>query len=197
MAAKVADYNFLAIPVVDHEHHLVGIITHDDVIDVLREETEEDAYRAAASRRWKRPTSTRRCTRCRGSAAFGCAILLAASLLTVIALQSFDETLRRVNWLPCFLPLIVSCGGNSGGQSATLIITALTSGDLHAQGLVARAAARAPDGADAGRRCWASSPTWSRCSSVDGPSPVDKLVVPDHAVPGRHVRHARAAGRCR
>ena len=50
VAAKVADYNFMAIPVVDHEHHLVGIITHDDVIDVFREEAEEDAYRAVRYR---------------------------------------------------------------------------------------------------------------------------------------------------
>jgi magnesium transporter len=48
----------------------------------------------------------------------------------VIALQSFDETLHVVKWLPFFLPLIVSCGGNTGGQSAALIITALTSGDV-------------------------------------------------------------------
>jgi magnesium transporter len=130
VAAKVADYNFLAIPVVDHEHHLVGIVTHDDVIDVLREETEEDAYRAAGiapleeaylntplhTLSWKRGV-------------WLCA-LLAASFLTVIALQSFDETLSLVTWLPFFLPLIVSCGGNSGGQSAALIITSLTSGDL-------------------------------------------------------------------
>jgi magnesium transporter len=45
-------------------------------------------------------------------------------------LQRFDETLSLVTWLPFFLPLIVSCGGNSGGQSAALIITSLTSGDL-------------------------------------------------------------------
>jgi magnesium transporter len=130
VAAKVADYNFMAIPVVDHQHRLVGIITHDDVIDVFREEAEEDAYRAVAiapldetylitplhTLSWKRGVWL--------------SMLLCGSFLTVIALQSFDETLESVKWLPFFLPLIVSCGGNSGGQSATLVITALTSGDL-------------------------------------------------------------------
>jgi magnesium transporter len=130
VAAKVADYNFMAIPVVDDDGRLVGIITHDDVIDVLREEAEEDAYRAGAiapleqtyldtplfSLLWKR--------------GIWLSILLVGSLLTVLALKSFDETLAAVFWLPWFLPLIVSCGGNSGGQSATLIITSLTSGDL-------------------------------------------------------------------
>ena len=48
VAKKVADYDFLAIPVVDHEQHLVGIITHDDVIDVLQQEATEDAYLAGA-----------------------------------------------------------------------------------------------------------------------------------------------------
>jgi magnesium transporter len=130
VAAKVADYNFLAIPVVDHEHHLVGIITHDDVIDVLREETEEDAYRAAAIAPLDEAyLNTPLFTLSMKRGVWLCA-LLAASFLTVIALQSFDETLRIVKWLPFFLPLIVSCGGNTGGQSAALIITALTSGDL-------------------------------------------------------------------
>ena len=130
VAAKVADYNFLAIPVVDHEHHLVGIITHDDVIDVLREETEEDAYRAAGiapleSTYLSTPLHTLSWKR-----GVWLAILLAASFSTVFALQHFDDTLQSVVWLGFFLPLIVSCGGNSGGQSATLVITALTGGDL-------------------------------------------------------------------
>src|SRR4029079_19815918 len=47
VAEKVADYDFLAIPVVDAEQHLVGVITHDDVIDVVREEATEDALRMA------------------------------------------------------------------------------------------------------------------------------------------------------
>jgi magnesium transporter len=176
VAATVADYNFLAIPVVDNEHHLVGIITHDDVIDVMREETEEDAYRAAGiapldeaylntplfTLSWKR-----------GIWLFA---LLGASFLTVIALQSFDETLRVVAWLPFFLPLIVSCGGNTGGQSAALIITALTSGDLTLKdwwrvlrreflmGLML--------GASLGVIAYAGA-----LIAVEGP-PVDKLVVP-------------------
>ena len=130
VAAKVADYNFLAIPVVDEEHRLVGIITHDDVIDVLREETEEDAYRAAAIAPLEETyldTSIRALSWKRG---VWLSVLMAGSFLTVFALQRFDETLQAVIWLGFFLPLIVSCGGNTGGQSAALIITALNSGDM-------------------------------------------------------------------
>lgn len=130
VAAKVADYNFLAIPVVDHEHHLVGIITHDDVIDVFREEAEEDAYRAGAIAPLEETYLNTPLHILSWKRGVWLGALLCASFLTVIALQSFDDTLNGVPWLPFFLPLIVSCGGNSGGQSATLIITALTSGDL-------------------------------------------------------------------
>jgi magnesium transporter len=130
VAAKVADYNFMAIPVVDHEHHLVGIITHDDVIDVFREEAEEDAYRAGAIAPLEETYLDTPLMTLSWKRGIWLSALLCASFLTVFALQTFDETLNRTWWLPFFLPLIVSCGGNSGGQSATLIITALTSGDL-------------------------------------------------------------------
>lgn len=130
VASKVANYDFLAIPVVDEGNHLQGIITHDDVIDVLLEEAEEDAYLAGAidplttsylntpwyTLAWKR-----------GVWLF---ILSLAALITVVALQSYEEALAQVRWLAWFLPLIISSGGNSGGQSATLVITSLTSGDL-------------------------------------------------------------------
>src|SRR5690606_21038297 len=125
-----ADYNFMAIPVVDHEHHLVGIITHDDVIDVLREEAEEDAYRAVAIAPLEETYLNTPLHTLSWKRGVWLSMLLCGSFLTVIALQSFDTTLESVTWLPFFLPLIVSCGGNSGGQSATLVITALTSGDL-------------------------------------------------------------------
>jgi magnesium transporter len=177
VAAKVADYNFLAIPVVDHEHHLVGIITHDDVIDVLREETEEDAYRAAAIAPLEETylnTPLLTLSRKRG---VWLSVLLAASFLTVFALQIFDETLDNVLWLGFFLPLIVSCGGNSGGQSATLIITSLTSGDLELKDwwrvLRRELVMGLALGALLGAMAYAGA-----LLAVDGPTPGEKLVVP-------------------
>jgi magnesium transporter len=130
VAKKVADYDFLAIPVVDHEQHLVGIITHDDVIDVLQREATEDAYLAGAvgpieegylSVPWLEFTRHR---------APWLAILFGGAILTILALKSYHETIDRVAWLVLFLPLIVSCGGNSGSQSATLIIRALTTKEI-------------------------------------------------------------------
>ncbi len=130
VAAKVADYDFLASPVVDHEQHLVGIITHDDVIDVLQREATEDAYLAGAvgpieegylSIPWFEFTRHR---------APWLAILFGGAIMTIFALKSYNETIDQVAWLVLFLPLIVSCGGNSGSQSATLIIRALTTKEI-------------------------------------------------------------------
>lgn len=130
VAAKVAAYDFLAIPVVDHEQHLVGIITHDDVIDVLQREATEDAYLAGAvgpieegyfSIPWFQITRHR---------ASWLTLLFVGALGTILALRTYQETLHKVEWLVFFLPLLIACGGNSGSQSATLIIRALATGEV-------------------------------------------------------------------
>ncbi|MEO1616314.1 MAG: magnesium transporter [Planctomycetota bacterium] len=130
VAEKVERFNLLAIPVVDAGRQLLGIITHDDVIDVIREELTEDAQRIAAvapleedylrigllNLSWKR--------------GIWLIILFFAALLTAFALEHYHEELSKFIWLVSFIPLIISAGGNSGSQSATLVITALTSGEL-------------------------------------------------------------------
>jgi len=130
VAEKVANYDFLAIPVVDQQHHLVGIITHDDVIDVLQEEATEDAHLAGAVEPLAEPyLATPWFTLTRHRAGW-LTVLFAGALLTAMALDSYHETLDRVAWLVLFLPLVISSGGNTGSQSATLIIRALTTREL-------------------------------------------------------------------
>lgn len=130
VAEKVEKFDLLAIPVVDPGRRLLGIITHDDVIDVVREELAEDAQRIAAvepldedylrvglwTLSWKR--------------GLWLTILFFAALLTAFALQNYEQDLARYAWLVAFIPLIISAGGNSGSQSATLVITAMTSGEV-------------------------------------------------------------------
>ena len=130
VAEKVERFNLLAIPVVDQGRHLLGIITHDDVIDVVREELTEDAQRIAGVAPledgylrislwllgWKR--------------GIWLIVLFFAALLTAFALRHYEHELESFIWLVWFIPLIISAGGNSGSQSATLVITAMTSGDL-------------------------------------------------------------------
>ncbi|MCH2115736.1 MAG: magnesium transporter [Pirellulales bacterium] len=130
VAKKVADYDFLAIPVVDDEQRLAGIVTYDDVIDVLREEAEEDAYLAAAVEPLQAgylQTSLIVLTWKRG---FWLFTLFIAALLTAFALKSYQQVIDQVGWLVFFIPLIMSSGGNSGGQSATLVIRALSNKDI-------------------------------------------------------------------
>jgi magnesium transporter len=130
VAEKVERYNLLAIPVVDEARHLVGIITHDDVIDVVREELTQDAQQMAAvspleddylrinllTLGWKR--------------GLWLTILFFAALLTALALRHYEVELDKYAWLVWFIPLIISSGGNSGSQSATLVITAMTGGEV-------------------------------------------------------------------
>ena len=130
VANKVARMDLLAIPVVDDERRLVGIITHDDVIDVMQEEAVEDAHQMGAvdpldvgymrtsffTLSWKR--------------GIWLTILFFAALLTAFALLQYDRQIEQWAWLVPFIPLVISTGGNSGNQSATLIITALTQGDV-------------------------------------------------------------------
>ena len=133
VAEKVEKYNLLAIPVVDAGRKMLGIITHDDVIDVVREELAEDAHRIAAvapleedflridllTLAWKR--------------GLWLTILFFAALLTAFALRHYKHEIDQYTWLVAFIPLIISAGGNSGSQSATLVITAMTSGHVSLQ----------------------------------------------------------------
>lgn len=126
---KMADYDLLAIPVVDEELRLVGIITHDDILDVVVEEAAEDAYRAAAVEPLEETylrTSVLTLSRKRG---VWLAVLFVGAFLTTFALEQFEADLARIPWLVIFIPLVISTGGNSGNQSATLVITALNKGE--------------------------------------------------------------------
>lgn len=130
VARKVADYDFLAIPVVDHEQHLVGIVTHDDVIDVLEQEATEDAYLAGGVGRLEDGYMSIPWFRFARLRAIWLAILFIGAMGTILALKSYHGMLEQVAWLMLFLPLVVSSGGNSGSQSATLIIRALTTKEI-------------------------------------------------------------------
>ncbi|MFT7632465.1 MAG: magnesium transporter [Mariniblastus sp.] len=130
VANKVARMDLLAIPVVDDQHKMLGIITHDDVIDVVQEEATEDAHRIGAvdplDESYLR-TSLITLTWKRG---IWLAILFFFALLTAIAIQEFETDIKKWVWLALFIPLVISSGGNSGSQSATLIITALSRGHI-------------------------------------------------------------------
>ncbi len=127
----VAKYDFIAIPVVSKSGRMLGIITHDDILDTVVEEMSEDAQLAAAVSPLGDTTymETNIFTLARKRFMW-LSLLLFGSLTTAITLKFFDHVNTQIIWLVTFLPMIVSCGGNSGGQSATLVITALATGDI-------------------------------------------------------------------
>jgi len=130
VARKVARYDLLAIPVVDDEHRLVGIITHDDVIDVVREEAEEDAYRIAAVDPLDVGYMETGVFRLSWKRGMWLTILFVGAFFTALALDEYKDVIESLPWLVLFIPLVISTGGNSGSQSATLVITALSTGNV-------------------------------------------------------------------
>jgi magnesium transporter len=129
VARLVARYDLLALPVVDPEDRLVGIITVDDVIDVIREEATEDILKMAGTKddEYVFSGSTARI------AGFRLPWLLTAvigSLISGAILWHFRGTLQQVIVLTTFIPLIMAIGGNVGLQSSTIVIRGLATGRI-------------------------------------------------------------------
>ncbi|MCI0360188.1 MAG: magnesium transporter [Planctomycetaceae bacterium] len=130
VTAKVAKYDLHAIPVVDDHERLVGIITHDDVIDAFRQEATEDAQRSAAVAPLEAGYMQTSLLTLWWKRGVWLTVLFVTAMFTASALRYYEGQLIRWGWLIIFIPLIMSSGGNSGNQSATLIITALTTGNI-------------------------------------------------------------------
>jgi magnesium transporter len=129
-AKKLAEYDMLAIPVVDRDDKLVGIVTHDDVIDLIVEEATEDVHRLGGVGPLEHGYLQTGFRTLWLNRAVWLSVLFVAGFLTTIALSRFDEFFRRFPALVLFIPLIISAGGNCGSQSATLITRALALGEL-------------------------------------------------------------------
>ncbi len=127
---RVAKYDLHAIPVVDDRRRLVGIITHDDVIDAFREEATEDAQLAAAVAPLEEGYMQTSVVTLWWKRGVWLTVLFVTAMFTATALQFYEGQLKEYAWLVIFIPLIMGSGGNTGNQSATLIITALTTGNV-------------------------------------------------------------------
>ncbi|MDR2163310.1 MAG: magnesium transporter [Clostridiales Family XIII bacterium] len=124
-------YGFLAMPVVDGEHRLVGIITVDDILDVIEEETTEDIERMGgvigADDREYLDTGVLRHYRNR----FPWLILLMGSaMITGLVISHYELLLSDITSLTMYMPLLMGTGGNSGSQASTLIIRGLALGEI-------------------------------------------------------------------
>lgn len=126
----LSKYDRVALPVVDSDGILVGIVTVDDVLDVAEEETTEDMQLMAgmsALDSYYSETSVSEMVKKR----LGWLIMLfLGQMLTVTAMSGYEDTLAAAAVLALFIPMIISSGGNSGSQAATLIIRALSTDDI-------------------------------------------------------------------
>jgi magnesium transporter len=127
---KVAQYDLHAIPVVDDEYHMLGIITHDDVIDVVQQEATEDVHRLGGVGHLEESYLEAKFTTIWRKRALWLSCLFGAELLTYTALVRFKHTIDSVTILALFVPLCISTGGNSGSQAATLITRAMALGQV-------------------------------------------------------------------
>ena len=129
VSEKISDYDLMAIPVVDKEGRLVGIVIVDDIIDVLEQETTEDFEIMAAMTPSDKPYSrTGAIDMWKNRVPWLLFLMLSATFTTMI-LNSFEDALAVQAVLIGFIPIIMSTGGNSGAQSSTAIIRSLSLGD--------------------------------------------------------------------
>ena len=127
-AQLVASYNLLAIPVVDEENKLVGIITVDDVIDVIKDEATEDIYRmAGVSSDESVSTSAGEALRKRLP---WLGINLITAILAALVVRAFQATINEVVALAAFMTIVASMGGNAATQTLTVIVRGIALGEL-------------------------------------------------------------------
>jgi magnesium transporter len=130
VAQLTSEYDLVAVPVVDERRRLLGVITVDDVIDAIVEEQTEDVQRLGAVQPLESPylqAGFWELLRKRGG---WLVVLFIGEMFTGTAMRHFEDTLARALVLTTFIPLIISSGGNSGSQSASLITRALAVGDV-------------------------------------------------------------------
>jgi magnesium transporter len=128
VARQVASYNLLAVPVVDEENKLVGVVTVDDVIDVIKDEATEDLLRLAGV------SGDERIATPAGEAIrkrlpwLGVNLVTAFVAASVVAL--FEGTIEKVTALAVFMPIVAGMGGNAATQTLTVIVRGLALGEL-------------------------------------------------------------------
>ncbi len=130
VAKQLSDYDFLAIPIVDDEERLVGIVTVDDVVDVVIEESTEDIYKYGAAGEhidYMRSNSFQMAKQ----RTFWLLLLVFVGFISAWVLEINSEHLQNIVALSFFIPLLLGAGGNAGTQSSTVVIRGLAMGEIN------------------------------------------------------------------
>ena len=132
-ARLVSKYDLLALPIVDHDGRLVGLITVDDVIDVIADETTEDMYKMAGVGIKERAFSPLRESVARRVPWLGFNMMWAFAAASVIS--AFERTIGQVPALAVFMPIIAGQAGNAGIQTATVVVRSMALGEIESANL--------------------------------------------------------------
>ncbi len=130
VAAMFDKYDLMALPVVDKENRLIGIVTVDDAIDVLQEAATEDMEIMAAISPTDKPYLKTGIFQTFKSRIFWLLILMISATFTGAIISSFEENLTVVPALIAFIPMLMNTAGNGGSQSSVTVIRALSLGDI-------------------------------------------------------------------
>ncbi len=123
-------YDRNTLPVIDGDSHLIGIVTIDDVLDVLEEETTREVQKIGGLEALDEPYNTISLLKMVKKRASWLIVLFLGEMLTATAMQGYNGEIEKAAVLAMFLPLIISSGGNSGSQATTLIIRAMAVGEI-------------------------------------------------------------------
>jgi magnesium transporter len=131
VAKLVARYDILAVPVVDGSNRLMGIVTVDDVIDILRKEATEDILKmAGAGEEFVETKTILKSTRIRLPWLFASCL---GGIFAFFIIGEFESSLSKIAYLAAFIPVIMGMGGNIGTQSSTIVVRGLATGRIHAR----------------------------------------------------------------
>ena len=129
-AAQFQKYDFTAMPVVDNENRMVGIITVDDIVDIMEEETTEDMEKMAAIVPSDKPYMKTGVTETYRKRIPWLLLLMVSATFTGAIIASFEEALSVYAVLVAFIPMLMDTGGNAGGQASVTIIRGLSLGEI-------------------------------------------------------------------
>ncbi len=130
VAALISKYDFLAVPVVDSENRLLGIITVDDVIDIMAAEDTEDFHKMSAVLPFEEEYFKRPLNRLFWNRFWWLALLLFTSLLSTTIMELNSSALQQMMALAFFIPMVTGTCGNAGTQSATMVVRAMALGEI-------------------------------------------------------------------
>ena len=127
---RMMRYDFISMPVVDHENRLVGIVTVDDVMDVMEEEATEDFEKMAAMAPSERPYLKTNVFELAKNRIVWLLVLMVSGMITGGILGKYEASFAALPLLVTFIPMLTDTGGNAGSQSSTLVIRGMAVGEI-------------------------------------------------------------------